>query len=60
MGITLIESEKIKKHQKALDKVIKLRYRYMIMGYEIKKKMEKSFKRTIIMADVFEHFLEKN
>ena len=32
----------------------------MIIGYQIKRKLEKIFKRTLICADTFDHLVEKN
>lgn len=55
-GITPEENEKIKNQQKLLDRIVKARNRNMIIAYNIKKKLEKSYKRSLICQDIFQTF----
>lgn len=50
------ESSQIQSKQKNLDKYIKARNRNMIIAYNIKRKLEKSYKRSLICQDVFQNF----
>jgi len=59
VNITQDEKDKINKQQKEFDKMIKSRQRHMIMAYQIKRRLEKVYKRTMIYANAFEALLEK-